>query len=337
MQELVRRLTALDPEVSESLKVVTYFDTLVSAGAGLHGLLRGAAALSGVVAGAERRGRISRRGPDGAVRPETPNCPRSPHRECSVGSVWLERAGEYHANDEMIVERLALALDLIETRYDPIGALDTAIDPTSSLEERTTALARLRIEPGSRIRIIATGPDTRQSSSPSTAAPTRYGMLRATLGRAATEPPSTPAGLGTWVRADYAFESWDAAMIALQLTEPTRPVVDANELGTLLMLARAHDPQAPHEDIGRLMGLDTRSAQVLRTLVETDSIRSAAAELGMHHSTLQARHETLTRDLGYDPRTPTGRIRYGAAEFLRRLTDDRVVEDHKAHLPNDQG
>lgn len=337
MQELVGRLTALDPEASESLKVVTYFDTLVTAGAGLDGVVRGAAALSGAVAGAERRGRVTRRGPDGARPPEAPDSPRSPQRECSVGSVWLERTGEHHANDEMIVERLALAVDLIEARYDPVGALETTIDPTRSREERTTALARLGIAPGSRIRIIATGPDARPGSAPSTAVPTRHGLLRATLGRAATEPPSTPAGLGTWVRADRAPESWDAAVIALLLTEPTTPVVDAGDLGTLLMLAQAHDPQAPHEDVRGLMRLDTRSARILRTLVETDSIRSAAAELGMHHSTLQARHEALTRDLGYDPRTTTGRIRYAAAEFLRRLTDERLIKDESAHSPAGQG
>lgn len=86
MQELLGRLTALDPEASESLKVVSYFDTLVTAGAGLDALLRGAAALSGVVAGADRRGRISRRAPDGRT-PQTEPLARSPQRACSVGSV----------------------------------------------------------------------------------------------------------------------------------------------------------------------------------------------------------------------------------------------------------
>ena len=51
MQELVGRLTALDPEASETLKVVSYFDTLVAGAVGLDSLLRGAAVLSGAVAG----------------------------------------------------------------------------------------------------------------------------------------------------------------------------------------------------------------------------------------------------------------------------------------------
>ncbi len=112
-------------------------------------------------------------------------------------------------------------------------------------------------------------------------------------------------------------------MIALRLTDTSDPVVDATDLGALLLLARAHDPREPHEDIRALARLDARSTQVLRALVEADSLRSAAARLGMHHSTLQARHDALTRDLGYDPRTASGKARYAAAEFLLRLTDLR--------------
>jgi hypothetical protein len=322
MQELVGRLTALDPDASDSLKVVTYFDTLVTAGAGLDALLRGAAALSGVVAGANRRGRISRRAPDGQT-PQAEPLARSPQRTCSVGEVWLERVGPLHANDEMIVERLALSLDLIEARRHPVSALEIVIDPARTLTERTTALAKLRLEPGSRIRIVATRPDKQGPTASSVAVPTRYGIVRATLCRTPQEPPSQPAGLGQWVRADHAPDSWDGAVIALRLTDATTPVVDATDLGALLLLAQAHDPHAPHDDVKALARLDTRSAQVLRALVEADSLRAAAAVLGMHHSTLQARHETLTRELGYDPRTAAGKVRYAVAEFLLRLTDLR--------------
>ncbi|MBD0419011.1 hypothetical protein H0H10_07450 [Streptomyces sp. TRM S81-3] len=325
MQELVGRLTALDPEASETLKVVTYFDTLVTAGAGLDALLRGAAALSGVVAGADRRGRISRRGPDGqTVRTEP--ITRSPERACSVGAVWLERIGPHHANDQMIVERLALSLDLIEARRNPVSDLEIVIDPARTVTERTTALAKLRVDPGSRIRIMATRSDTQAASASSAVVPTKYGIVRATLCRTAQEPPSKPAGLGQWVRADHAPDSWDGAVIALRLTDATDPVVDATDLGALLLLARAHDPQEPHDDIRALARLDARSAQVLRALVEADSLRAAAAALGMHHSTLQARHDALTRQLGYDPRTAAGKVRYAASEFLLRLTDPGVAE-----------
>ena len=51
MQELVGRLSTLDPAASESLKVIAYFDALVEARAGRLALLRGAARLTGCPAG----------------------------------------------------------------------------------------------------------------------------------------------------------------------------------------------------------------------------------------------------------------------------------------------
>ena len=321
MREPVGRLAALDPEESQPLQVVAYFDTLLAGGARLDALLRGAAVLTGAVAGAELHGHVSRRSPDGRI-PQGEPLSRSPRHPCSAGEVWLERAGPHHANDEMVVDRLAFALDLIEARREPVGALEIAVDPTRTVAERTIALARLRVEPGSRIRIVATWSDSPPAPS-SVVVPTRYGLVRAQLCRADEPPATTPAGLGPWVRADHAPDSWAAAVIALRLTDPAAPVVDATDLGALLMLAREHDPQAPHADVVALSRLDARTAQVLQTLVERDSMRAAAATLGMHHSTLQARHEALTRELGYDPRTALGKVRYAAAEFLLRLTDLR--------------
>jgi hypothetical protein len=55
-------------------------------------------------------------------------------------------------------------------------------------------------------------------------------------------------------------------------------------------------------------------------------VRAAAAALGMHHSTLQARHEALTNELGYDPRSLDGRARYRLARLLLRLAGDRADE-----------
>lgn len=109
--------------------------------------------------------------------------------------------------------------------------------------------------------------------------------------------------------------------MALRLTDASTPAVDAADLGAMLLLAQTYDPEHPHEDVRALARLDRRSADVLRTLVEADSVRSAAAELGMHHSTVQARHEALTHTLGYDPRSNVGRMRYIAAALLLRLTD----------------
>ncbi|MBC3193747.1 hypothetical protein H7X46_22055 [Pseudonocardia sp. C8] len=326
MQELVDRLTALDPEAGESLKVVAYFDALVLSGAGLDALLRGAAALSGAIAGAERHGRVTRRSPDGRSAPEPATVPRSPESTYSAGTVWLERETKPHARDAMIVERLALAVGVLESRRDPTGDLEVVLDPEKTIDERTKALARLHVDAGSRVRVIATHPRSGDARSAlTTLVPTRYGIVRATLCRGDTEPPSTPAGIGQWVAADHAPESWQGALISLQVIGDDRPVLDAELLGVLLPVALACDPESPHDDVRALARLDARSAHILQILVEADSLRSAAATLGMHHSSIQAKHESLTRELGYDPRTITGRIRYGIAELYRRLTDPRVL------------
>lgn len=110
-------------------------------------------------------------------------------------------------------------------------------------------------------------------------------------------------------------------MIAMRLTEPdVQPVVDAADLGSMLLLAQSCDPQDPPRDITTLLRLDDRQLEVLQALVSSESIRAAASTLGMHHSTVQTRHEALCDLLGYDPRIVTGRMRYLAAAVLARLT-----------------
>ncbi|MEU3604689.1 hypothetical protein AB0E83_04425 [Streptomyces sp. NPDC035033] len=320
MHQLAGKLNQLDPQAGEALRIVSYFDVLVARGVGLDGLLRGAAVLSGTVAGAEVRGRTTRRDPDGhpvtdAAGPRR----RGSHRSRADWAVWLEREGEPGPVDEMIVERLALGVELLEARRRPESGFDAVVDPDRPVAERVTLLAKRRIAPAARVRILATPADAAEAGEVSAIVPTRYGLLRATLDTSGGLAPPGPAGYGTWVRADRAPESWEAAVVALRLTDAATPVVDATDLGAMLMLAQAYDPDHPHEDVRALARLDRRSAGILLTLVEADSIRSAAAELGMHHSTVQARHEALTRALGYDPRTHLGRMRYIAAALLLRL------------------
>lgn len=319
MQELVGRLTALDPAASESLKVVAYFDALVTAGVGVDGLLRATAALSGTVAGAERRGRTRRFDPTGKRLDDEGAHVRAPERTGPGFSVWLEREGEPHANDAMVVERLALSVELFDARGGPASGLDIALDASRSLDDRTEALARLRVNVDTRVRIVASPVDDPAPGAPSTVVPTRYGLLRATLDTSGSVAPTGRGGLGAWVRADHAPDSWEGAVVAYRIGDRADPVVDADTLGAMVLLARAHDPEHPHPDVLAIDRLDPLEASIVRTLIETDSIRSAAARLGMHHSTVQARHEALTRELGYDPRTPQGRMRYVAALILWRL------------------
>jgi len=51
MQELTGRLQALDPEASESLKVISYFDVLINGKVSVEALLRAAVTLTGCPCG----------------------------------------------------------------------------------------------------------------------------------------------------------------------------------------------------------------------------------------------------------------------------------------------
>ncbi|MGL4257503.1 MAG: helix-turn-helix domain-containing protein, partial [Microbacterium sp.] len=102
---------------------------------------------------------------------------------------------------------------------------------------------------------------------------------------------------------------------------PSRATVDAEELGALLVLADAADARAePVPDVAALEALDPRSLDLLDAIADLDSMRAAASRLGLHHSTVQQQSAALSQSLGYDPRTPSGRVRYTLARTLQRLS-----------------
>jgi len=326
MKELVGRLTALDPEASETLKVVSYFDTLVAGGVGLEALLRGAAVLSGAIVGTQTGDRTMRVDPAGELLIARTIDGEWLSRSTPRGSVWLERDGPAHANDDMVVERLALAVALVEARRGPApeSALHVAIDAACSLDERVVALARLRLDPATEVRVVVTPATTAVTPDPSTVVITPRGLVRAWLLTAADTPlaAGSPAGVGLACRADEAPRSFATAALALRLCDDGTPVTDAGTLGILLDAVNALEPSAAgFPDVIALARLDTRARQVLGALVTAESVRGAATTLGMHHSTIQARHDTLAQELGYDPRTAVGRGRYELAALLLRLIE----------------
>jgi len=104
-------------------------------------------------------------------------------------------------------------------------------------------------------------------------------------------------------------------------------VLDAEELGSVLLIAEAADARAePHPDLAaleRVLHRDGRALNLFGSLLATDSLRGAAGELGLHHSTLQARVAELSTELGYDIRRPDGRTRLSLALSLHLLATNR--------------
>ncbi|WP_029268238.1 MULTISPECIES: hypothetical protein [unclassified Microbacterium] len=329
MQDLLGRLTALDPDASETLKVVSYFDALVARSVGVESMLRGAAVLSGATVG-QRDGRhIVRVRADGVrIDPVEPS-PSWPVRESGPDAVaWIEREGDAHSNDAMILERLSLGLGIIRARraVGPESAVELAISSYAGAEERAAALPRLRLS-ASMLRLVASPPEPAPlPTHPSAVVATRHGLTRATIIDAQTDVrevwPDTAAlrlGVGLAGPGDQLPQSWASALVAVRLTSPGEPVVDAADLGALLLVADAAESSPLHPDAAALAALDARSRELLDAVAEEQSVRAAATRLGRHHSSVQERLTVLVETLGYDPRTSRGHARYVLARMLLTL------------------
>ena len=330
MQDLLGRLTALDPDASETLKVVSYFDTLVARSVGIESMLRGAAVLSGATVGHRDPRQVIRVRADGVrIEPADPG-QNWTLRESSPDAVaWIEREGAAHRNDAMILERLTLALGIIRARRsgDPESAVELAISGFASASERAAAVSRLRLAPGP-LRVIASPPDP-APSHPSAVVATRHGLTRATIVRAEEEADAAAAvwaeaagvrrGIGTAGQGEHLPTSWADALIAVRLTTPDEPIMIADDLGAFLLIADAADSGPVHPDAAALAQLDHRSLELLDAVVDEHSVRAAAVRIGRHHSSVQERLTALVDVLGYDPRTPRGQARYVIARMLLRL------------------
>ncbi len=333
MQDLLGRLTALDPDASETLKVVTYFDALVARSVGVESMLRGAAVLSGATVGQRDGAQVVRVRADGVrIDPALPSA-GWPQRESGADAVvWIERDGAPHSNDAMILERLALALGIIRARRSvgPESAVELAISSYAAADERAAALPRLRLG-AERLRLIASQPDPAPlPQHPSAVVATRHGLTRATILDGAISPVAAwraeatdglRLGIGIVGAGDALPGSWASALVAVRLTEPAEPIVDAAELGALLLVAQAADSGPLHPDAVALGGIDARSRELLDAVVDEQSVRAAAVRLGRHHSSVQDRMAALVDALGYDPRTSRGHARYVLARMLLTLGD----------------
>lgn len=347
MQELVGRLTALDADATETLKVIAYFDALIDGHANADVLLRGAAILSGCGAGFVTEDRSVRVDASGARRAQS-SSQRVPtdalsasasasereiewpsHRFGDNGTVWLEREGAAHANDEMILERLAIALSVAVERTSPSAArrrsLAVLIDQDSSPESRDAAAKKLRLGDDARHHVIV-APASAQLPGLSIVTETPFGRVRVAIGLPDESQPLDRAGIGLEVAPGELHRSWTSALTALRLTSARTRVIDANQLGALLVLADAatasQQTNPDTEAVAALLLSQPAAEPLLEATAEADSFRAVASGLGLHHSTVQAKVAALTDALGYDIHSPRGRTRLTLALALHRLTSN---------------
>ncbi|MEV7606051.1 helix-turn-helix domain-containing protein [Paenarthrobacter sp. NPDC089322] len=329
MQDLLGRLTALDPDASETLKVVSYFDTLLARSVGVESMLRGAAVLSGVAVGYRDGRQVVRVQADGERIDPVELSASWPVREAGGDAiVWIEREGNPHSSDAMILERLALAVGIVRARRS-IGqesSVELALSTYAAADERAAALSRLRLS-DIPVIVVASPPDpTPLPQHPSAVIATLHGLTRATLLPKGLDPKTAwPQGaeprLGIGLTGTTLPESWASAITAARLTSKKEPVIASADLGAALIVAQSVKAAATHPDVIALASLDSRDLDLLDAVVEEQSIRGAATRLGRHHSSVQERLATVIDALGYDPRTYRGRTRFALARMLFALRE----------------
>jgi hypothetical protein len=320
MKDLVGRLAALDPDAGAAVKVIAYFDALVEGRAGLESIVRGAAVLAGCSArlvDEERRVHL-RVDPDGHVRVD-PGPPAAEWLSASFEPggppvLWLERPGPAGPVESMVLERALSAargvLDRTRGRAlaDP-ASVEVVLDASAAEETRLRVARRLGLSGTAR----AVSLDNGQSK-------VEQGPVRVARGR---------AGVGPVVPILELPSSWDAARTALRFAaegteeDPGPRVVYAEELGGLVVLAAAVGPGTePVADVLAVERVRSAAPWALATLVavaSSPSLRTAAATLVVHHSTVQERVTHVEQVLGWPVRDPQGRLRLQLALALRQL------------------
>jgi hypothetical protein len=355
MKGLLLRLSALDADAENAVRVIGFFDALIAARATLHTLVRETARLAecpagvadtalGVTLRADAVGRVE----SGVREPES-----AAVTEPAPGSrVWLERAGPPLPLDAIVLERFAIAAALtLEHARGPLpetgdaALVELALSANAGEAERSRAVRLLRLEPDAAVRVLAVAGDVtpvaellaalRRADAGVRAAP--FGAVHAVVagalprGLTTDVPAGVRIGVGPALPAAQAPESWRQARTALRFASQATPypaVVSAESLGSLAVLAARLRPE-DLADVGDLAALDRLAAEphgadlisVLTVFCVTGSTRKTAAAVYRHHSTVAARLAHAESRLGFSFTAPGGRLRLELALLLRHLRD----------------
>ncbi|MFJ2830092.1 helix-turn-helix domain-containing protein [Streptomyces sp. NPDC087263] len=240
----------------------------------------------------------------------------------SAAALWLELPGSPDGVRAMILERAAGAVRAVLERtrgWAPPAApasdpalVEVVLDASAPDATRTHAAAQLGLKRGQSVRAVALEGG---------------GAEIVPAGRPGSE--ARRAGVGPAVEPAELPRSWAAARTALRFTaggtahDPGPRTVYADELGGLALLAAAVGPDTPpipdELALERALAEASWAAATLHAVASTPSLRAAAAELTVHHSTLQERLVQAEHILGWDVHPPQGRLRLQLALAVRKL------------------
>lgn len=340
MKELARRLSALDADASEALKVIAFFDTLLARGAGMEAFVRGAAVFAGCPAGLvhPRHQIYIRVDEQGRSMPKPQSAqvqdawPRQPLDDGSDGFVWIERSQDAAVHDALLLERLAASAHLTIERVSPLtlddaAAVEILLAASSTSDARRKALRRLHLREEASAYVVASDSDEadalpRRSAVVDTAA----GLVCASIVASGDTIARTRWGSGPAVMAVDTAKSWRKALCALRLTSRLQPTLLWETVASYAPLVDAIDnSDDPPPDLVLIESADREpwALDTLEAVAVTDTHRGAAALLGLHHSTVQSRLAHLEEVLDMKIDSPTGRTRILMALALHRARHNR--------------
>ncbi|KOV81244.1 helix-turn-helix domain-containing protein [Nocardia sp. NRRL S-836] len=331
MKGLLLRLSGLDADAENAVRVIGFFDRLITDRAGLDTLVRTTAELAGCPVGLCAPGQgVSLRAAPGSAVTAGPVPARAAVRVLEGGAeVWVARAGAPVPLDDMLLERFAIAAAVLLNHSsvplpelgDP-ALVELVLSGGVGAAERSRALHLLGISATSRLRVLATTADVPGRS-------VVLGNVRAVLTVDVPDVPGVRIGVGPLVPAIEADRSWQAAAQALRYTADVEPVVWWERLGGLALVAERID-QADIAALDDVRALDRLAAEphgadtvaALDALCANGSVRKAAVVLHRHHSTMTARLARAESVLGFEVDSAGGRFRLHLALLLRRLRDN---------------
>lgn len=338
MRELLGRVSAIDPEAGAALRVISYFDALIEANAGLEATVRAASALAGCAVGIlARNGRTNIR-----VEPDGRRVPGEAHGHTMVfagedgGTVWLERSTETDQAraglDAVILERLARAATIILGRMKPLGrrvdptVVEMLVDAGVDLDRRLEVAAQLGLAKDLQLAVVV-------SAAPG------HSPISATLGMRHVSvvgvddidvEQSGQCAIGPVVTVAELPSSYDLARLAIRLTtaadEPGPTSLAAGDVLGLLALEPGIGSVAAGLEviaIERAINAFPWALTTLSAVSVAPSLRAAATTLHVHHSTLQERVEHLNHQLTWDLTSRSGRTRLSIAMALRLFRQQR--------------
>ncbi|HYZ55146.1 MAG TPA: helix-turn-helix domain-containing protein [Streptosporangiaceae bacterium] len=368
MRDLFVSMSAMEPGVDTAEKVITYFDDLAASHAGLGGLVRGAAVLADCGAGLSVPGRIQMRvAADGhrlESAPIDPGWTVLPLDPGTGGLIWLERTSPHHPAERLILERLAAAARIVLNRtqtpspgHDP-ASVELLLDHSAERATRLKAAQRLGLPADGRARVVVTMA-LEHAPQPAGKLPPALARWRARINPVDasviplttdwTGDPACPvrAGISPALPIDELPTGWQMAIRALRLTGEDTPAdpgprqLKYEDLGISALLTELPPSAiAANPDVRVLQETAHSKPWLIPTaaaLTGHDTKRQAAAQLHIHHSTLDERLHSLHAILGYPPSTPQGRQRlHLTLTLLRLLRSADLGASHPLHLPGNQ-